>query len=201
VESLIIQGGDKNIMTYCNEVNEYFELVSGTLDGLDKKSISGFVEVLLEAYNRESTIFIFGNGGSGGNASHICGDFVKDGSYGLEKRFKFICLNDNNPAMMAIANDISYDDIFVEQLKNFVKKGDVVIGISGSGNSMNVVKALEYAKGCGATAVAFCGFDGGKIKKIANLSLHAQIDNMEVVEDIHLIIGHCVKSIIINILK
>lgn len=184
-----------------NETGNYFKHVSGTLDRLDKKNVSDFVEVLLEAYKRESTIFIFGNGGSGGNASHICGDFIKGVSYGLEKRFKFICLNDNNPAMMAIANDISYDDIFIEQLKNFVKKDDVVIGISGSGNSMNVVKALEYAKDSEAITVAFCGFDGGRIKKIADLSLHAEIDNMEIVEDIHLVIGHCVKSIIINSLK
>lgn len=183
-----------------NEIGNYFKHVSDTLDRLDKNSISGFIEVLLDAYKRDATIFIFGNGGSGANASHICGDFIKGVSYGLEKRFKVICLNDNNSAMMAIANDISYDDIFIEQLKNFAKKGDVVIGISGSGNSMNVVKALEYASQCGATAVALCGFDGGRIKKIADVSIHAEIDNMEVVEDIHLMIGHCIKSIIITLL-
>lgn len=189
------------MMDINSKIGEYFEHVSNTLNKLDKDSISRFINMLLEAYDRNSTIFIFGNGGSGANASHICGDFVKGVSYGLEKRFKVICLNDNNSAMMAIANDISYEDIFVEQLKNFIQKGDVVIGISGSGNSMNVIKAFEYARDRGVSTVALCGFDGGVIKKIADVSLHAPIDNMEVVEDIHLVMGHCIKNIIIQKLK
>lgn len=188
-------------MNLNNEINDYFQHVTKTLESLDREHLGSFVGMLLQTYHNDANIFIFGNGGSGANASHICGDFVKGVSYGLDKRFKVICLNDNNSAMMAIANDISYEDIFVEQLKNFVKKGDLVIGISGSGNSMNVVKALEYAKGSGAATVAFCGFNGGRIKKVADLSIHAQIDNMEVVEDVHLIIGHCVKNIIIQELK
>jgi D-sedoheptulose 7-phosphate isomerase len=97
---------------------------------------------------------------------------------------------------MSIANDISYEDIFVEQLKNFLHPGDVVIGISGSGNSVNIVKPMQYAKEAGAVTVAFCGYSGGKIKHIADLSIHADVHDMEVAEDIHGIVFHAVKQVL-----
>ncbi len=179
------------------EIHHYFTSVNTTLKNLDRSNISRFAKVLLDAYNHEKTIYVFGNGGSAATASHFCGDLVKGVSYGLEKRFKVICLNDNTPVMMAIANDISYDDIFIEQLKNFLRKDDVVIGISGSGNSTNIVKALEYAQNAGAKTVAICGYKGGKIKEIADLSIHAEVDDMEISEDIHnLVITHCVKRLL-----
>lgn len=179
-------------------IDEYFRKVSSTLDGLDRETLERFVDLILHCYERDGTLFVFGNGGSGANASHFCGDFVKGLSYASKKRFRVICLNDNMPALMAVANDISYDDIFVEQLKNFVKEGDVVIGISGSGNSPNVVRTLEYAHSVGAKTVALCGFDGGKIKQISDIALHADIMDMEVSEDIHLVITHCVKRMIMQ---
>lgn len=178
--------------------SEYFTLVSATLEKLDQNTLSSLEKMLLDAYHVGGTIYIFGNGGSGATASHIAGDFIKGASYGLEKRFRFICLNDNNASMMAIANDISYDDIFVEPLKNFAKPGDLVIGISGSGNSENVVKALEYAEQKNIKSVAMCGFKGGKIKAIANLAIHADVMNMEVTEDIHLIVFHSIKQSVIS---
>lgn len=177
------------------KIDRYFGMITDTLNGINKKNIAEFIDLLLETYNNNGTIFIFGNGGSGTNASHFCGDFVKGVSYGMDKRFKVICLNDNVPSLTAIANDISYEDIFVEQLKNFVKKEDLVIGISGSGNSVNVIKAIEYANSIGAKTIALCGFDGGRVKKLSTLAIHANINNMEISEDIHLIIIHCVKSI------
>ena len=179
-----------------DNIQFYFRQVTSTLDRLDKTQIGNFIKQLLNAYNRKKTIYVFGNGGSSATASHICGDFVKGVSYGLKKRFKIICLNDNGPAFLAIANDISYNDIFIEQLKNFLEPEELVIGISGSGNSLNVVKALEYAKKKGAYTTALTGFDGGKIKNVADVVILAEINNMEVVEDIHLIIGHCIKNII-----
>ncbi len=179
------------------EIHHYFTSVNTALKNLDRSNISLFAKVLLEAYNNEKTIYVFGNGGSAATASHFCGDLVKGVSYGLEKRFRVICLNDNTPVMMAIANDISYDDIFVEQLKNFLRKDDVVVGISGSGNSINIVKALEYAQNAGAKTVAICGYKGGKIKEIVDLSIHAEVDDMEISEDIHnLVIIHCVKRLL-----
>ncbi len=184
------------------EIKQYLTTISNTLEDLDKSKVATFVKQLLEVYNQEKTIYVFGNGGSGATASHFCGDLVKGVSYGLEKRFKAICLNDNMPAMMSIANDISYDDIFIEQLKNFMQKGDLVVGISGSGNSVNVVKALEYAKEKGVKTAAICGYKGGKIKEIADISIHVEVPDMEVSEDIHnLIMIHCVKRVLTNELE
>lgn len=187
---------------YKTDIKQYLRAVNETLGKVNVDTIDAFVNLLLDAYHHERNIYIFGNGGSSATASHFCGDMVKGLSYGMDKRFKAICLNDNLPALMAIANDSSYDDIFVEQLKNFLRKDDVVIGISGSGNSANVVKALEYANEAGAKSVAICGFKGGKIKDLAHLSIHAEINDMEVSEDIHhLILAHCVKRIISQELK
>ena len=146
----------------------------------------------------EKMIFIFGNGGSGATASHFAGDFNKGISYGLKKRFKVLCLNDNIPAMLALANDCTYDDIFVEQLKNFLSPGDVVIGISGSGNSKNVLKAISYANQKQATIIALTGFKGGQLKKITQFCLVVPIEDMEKTEDIHLILMHLIKQYLIS---
>lgn len=183
-------------------INKYFSGVHNALENLDKTAVNSFVKLLLEVYDKKSTIYAFGNGGSGATASHFCGDLIKGVSYGLDKRFRAVCLNDNIPAMMSIANDVSFDDIFVEQLKNFLEKDDLVVGISGSGNSINVIKALEYAKNKGVKSVAISGFKGGKIKDLADLSLHVPINDMEITEDVNnLIITHCVKQILTKELK
>jgi len=182
---------------YKIEITKYLNSVNDTLSNMSIENIDAFTSLLMEAYNNDKTIYIFGNGGSAATASHFCGDLIKGVSYGLNKRFRAICLNDNMPTLMAIANDISYDDIFVEQLKNFLNKDDLVIGISGSGNSINIVKAMEYANQAGAKTVAICGYKGGKIKDISHLAIHASVNDMEVSEDIHqLILTHCVKRII-----
>jgi D-sedoheptulose 7-phosphate isomerase len=183
------------------EFDAYFTRVSETLDKLDLNSLEKFVDVILEAREKENTIFIFGNGGSGATASHVAGDFIKGISYQLEKRFRVHCLNDNISGLMAISNDLSYEEIFVEPLKAFLRKGDVVIGISGSGNSANVVKALEYAKNQGAYTVAICGFKGGKIKELADLVVLAPVNDMEVTEDVHIIVFHAIKQILMRTLK
>ena len=129
-----------------SDFNDYFNRVSDTLSPLILIQLNRLVNLLLNTREKENTIFIFGNGGSGATASHVTGDFLKGISYGLDKRFRVQCLNDNISGMMAISNDLTYEEIFIEQLKVFLKKDDVVIGISGSGNSANVVKAIEYAK-------------------------------------------------------
>ena len=180
------------------EIDDYIRTVVDILTKLDRESIVSFINLLIETYNNEGTIYMFGNGGSGANATHFCGDLLKGVSYGLDKRFKAVCLNDNRPAFEAIANDCSYEDVFVEQIKNFLKKEDLVIGISGSGNSANVVKALEYSNSKGVKTVAICGFDGGRIKQIAKLAVHVNINDMEISEDIHSTITHCVKKILIK---
>jgi D-sedoheptulose 7-phosphate isomerase len=177
-------------------IDQYLNDVKSTLDDLDRKDLLMFANALMKAYADGRQIFVFGNGGSGSTASHFCGDFLKGVSYGLDKRFRFLCLNDNVPALMAIANDVGYEDVFVEQLKNHLSREDLVIGISGSGNSMNVVKALRYAKENGAVTVAMCGYDGGKIIGLTDVHVHARIDNMEVTEDVHLVAIHCLKTML-----
>ncbi|HLO57545.1 MAG TPA: SIS domain-containing protein [Bacteroidales bacterium] len=184
-----------------SEFNTYFDKVSDTLARIDTDSLMKLVGLLLKSREEGSHVYIFGNGGSGATASHVTGDFLKGISYGLDKRFKVQCLNDNISGMMAISNDLSYEEIFIEQLRAFLKKDDVVIGISGSGNSANVVKAMEYARSQGAVTVAFCGYKGGKIKDIADIVIHAPVQDMEVTEDVHIIIFHAIKQVMMKELK
>ena len=176
------------------QAQQYIDLVKSTLDALDPKALDALVEAFHTTYEKGGNIYTMGNGGSGASASHAAGDFLKGASYGLDKRFKMICLNDNLPSMMAIANDIGWESIFVEPLKNFLTQDDLVIGISGSGNSKNVVNALEYANANGATTVAMSGFKGGKISQIATINVHAPVMDMEVTEDIHMVIFNIVKK-------
>jgi D-sedoheptulose 7-phosphate isomerase len=176
------------------QAQQYIDLVKSTLDALDPKALDALVEAFHTTYEKGGNIYTMGNGGSGASASHAAGDFLKGASYGLDKRFKMICLNDNLPSMMAIANDIGWESIFVEPLKNFLSEDDLVIGISGSGNSKNVVNALEYANANGATTVAMSGFKGGKISEIATINVHASVMDMEVTEDVHMVIFNIVKK-------
>ena len=172
----------------------YIELLKSTLDQLESEQVEKAIQAFLRVYEDAGTIYIFGNGGSGASASHATGDFLKGASYGLDKRFKVICLNDNIPALMAIANDSSWDNIFIEQLKNFIGPKDLVIGISGSGNSKNVVAAMEYAKSQKVQTIAFCGYRGGKIKEIADISIHSKAMDMEIAEDVHMIVFNIIKK-------
>jgi D-sedoheptulose 7-phosphate isomerase len=176
------------------QAQHYIDLVKSTLDALDPKALEALVEAFHTTYEKGGNIYTMGNGGSGASASHAAGDFLKGASYGLDKRFRMICLNDNLPSMMAIANDIGWESIFVEPLKNFLSPDDLVIGISGSGNSKNVVNALEYANAQGATTVAMSGFKGGKISEIATINVHAPVMDMEVTEDVHMVIFNIVKK-------
>lgn len=184
-----------------SEIRSYFSRLTETLDKLDYHAIDKLIDLLMEARNREQTIFIFGNGGSAATASHITGDFLKGISYELEKRFRVMCLSDNVSGLTAISNDLGYEEIFIEQLKAFLKKEDLVIGISGSGNSMNVVKAMAYAREKGAKTVAMCGFKGGKIKDLADTVIHAPVKDMEITEDVHVILFHAIKQALIKKLK
>jgi D-sedoheptulose 7-phosphate isomerase len=176
----------------------YLQALQQTLQQVDLSSVEKAAELLLKAYDAGNTVYIFGNGGSGATASHMAGDFVKGVSYGLEKRFKMLCLNDNYTGLSAYSNDISYDLVFVEPLKNFLQPGDVVIGLSGSGNSANVVLALEFATSMKCPVIAFSGYSGGKISQMADVVVHAPIHNMEIAEDIHLITFHMIKNLIIS---
>ena len=180
-----------DILIYLNRLQE-------TIKRLDREEINKFINMLLDARDTDKQIFIMGNGGSASTASHFCCDFNKGSSYGFNKRFKFICLNDNVPGMMAYANDVSYDDVFVEQLKNFFNPGDYVIGISGSGNSKNVLKAIEYANANGGITIGLTGFNGGKLKQICTHSVNMNVDDMQISEDLHMVMDHLSMKVITN---
>jgi D-sedoheptulose 7-phosphate isomerase len=180
------------------KINNYFETMKRCIDNLDRHEIEQFINTLLEARDRKSRIYIMGNGGSAATASHFCGDFNKGMSYGQDKKFQMMCLNDNVATMLAYANDISYDNIFVEQLKNFLQKDDLVIGISGSGNSKNVLNAIEYANENGAITIGLTGYNGGKLKTISKISVNANIDDMQITEDIHMMLCHMIYSVLMN---
>lgn len=177
-----------------DRTQQYIDDLKSTLDSLNRGQLNAMIDLFFYAQREQKQIFTFGNGGSGATASHAAGDFIKGASFGLEKRFRMICLNDNIPSMMAIANDTSWSEIFVEALKNYLNPGDVVIGISGSGNSENVIKALQFANDQQAKTIAMCGFKGGKIAEMAEVVIHAAIHDMEVVEDVHMAVFNIVKK-------
>jgi D-sedoheptulose 7-phosphate isomerase len=183
-------------MNFSANIEEYLGRLRRAADLLDRNEVNTFINILLDAHRRQSNIFIFGNGGSALTASHFAGDLNKGVSFGMNKKFKVIALTDNLATIMAFANDVSYDEIFIEQLKNFISEGDVVIGISGSGNSKNVLRAIEYANSCGNTTVGLTGYNGGVLKKIAAHSVNANINDMQVSEDIHVIVCHLAMSVI-----
>ncbi len=183
-----------------NRIVSFFARVTETLEAIDRAALTTLYEQLLTVYDRGGTVFLFGNGGSASTASHFCGDLVQGVSTGRTKRFRAVCLNDNIPALMAAANDLSYDEVFTEQLKSFLSPGDLVIGISCSGNSPNVIKALQYANERGVFTAGLCGFEGGVLKNTAQLVVHAPINDMEVSEDIHLILVHCLKQMLMEAL-
>lgn len=180
---------------YRNEIKEYLELECNVLKQLDIEAINNVVNLLEETFNKEGTIYIFGNGGSSATASHFQNDFNKGVSEYTDKKFRFHCLNDNVPTMMAIANDIGFDEIFRFQLKGKLKENDIVIAISGSGNSKNVINAVDYAKEQGNKVIGVTGYSGGILKEKSDLSLHVPINSMQITEDVHMIFDHLIMSL------
>lgn len=181
---------------YINEIAEYFEREKRVLDAIDKASLSQVMNILEQARLDGRQIFIMGNGGSGATASHYCCDFNKGISTHKDKRYRMICLNDNIPTMMAYANDVGYENVFVGPLENFFRPGDVVIGISGSGNSENVVRAIRWAKEHKGVTIALTGYDGGKLKQLADYGVHVPVDDMQITEDLHMTLDHCMMKIL-----
>lgn len=181
---------------YSRDIRTYLNMEIEILKGLDEKEISRTINILEDTRYSGNRVFICGNGGSAATASHFCCDFNKGISYDQKIKYNFECLNDNIPMLMAIANDISYEDIFSEPLKNKMHKEDVLIGISGSGNSRNVIKAIEYANSIGATTIGLVGYDGGRVKEIASHCIHVNIDNMQIVEDVHMVMDHVMMFVL-----
>ncbi len=183
-------------MDYTKQIKEYLLKEIEVLEALDEEAISRVINLLEETRANDGQIYIFGNGGSAATASHFQNDFNKGLSEHLEKKYRFQCLNDNMATVMAIANDNGYENIFVQQLENRLNEKDVVIAISGSGNSENVIRAVEYAKAHKVKVVGLTGYDGGKLKVLSDISLHAPIHSMQMTEDIHMILDHLMMSVL-----
>lgn len=173
----------------------YLDYVTELLARLDAEAIAAFLEVLLDARQRGVHIFFIGNGGSAATASHFAND-IAIGSRSWHRPFRAFSLGDNIAALTAIANDDGYEEIFVQQLKVYMVEGDVVVAISASGNSPNVVRAIEYANANGGITVALTGFDGGKLRSMSQVQIHVPTDQGEYgpVEDIHMMLQHLVTA-------
>lgn len=182
-------------MDYKQSIKDYIKLEIDVLNSLDVDAINDAMNLLIETYEKGKKIYVFGNGGSSATASHYQNDFNKGISEYVDKKFNFYCLNDNIPTLMAIANDIGFEEVFRFQLINHLEEGDIVMAISGSGNSKNIINAVEYAKSKGNKVIGLTGFSGGKLKELADVSLHAPVMSMQVTEDIHMIFDHLIMSI------
>jgi D-sedoheptulose 7-phosphate isomerase len=173
-------------------ISDYLTRVCEEIKRLDPAQIENVSELVEAAYDDGRFVFIIGNGGSGANASHLCEDLAKCTlrDFESQKRLKVLSLTDNTAGIMAWANDEGYDRIFLEQLKNLASPGDLLLAISGSGNSPNILKAVDWANEHGLTTVGFTGFAGGKLKNLAHHNLHAAIDDMGIVESLHQVVFH-----------
>ena len=181
------------------DIDSYLEKLKETIDNIDRNEINTLINLFLKARDEGRHIFIMGNGGSASTASHSVCDFNKGLSYGKDRRFKILCLNDSMSTVSAYSNDVAYEVAFLEQLKNFVEPGDMVIGISGSGNSKNILLAIDYANSVGAETVGITGYNGGKLKLMAKYSVNANVHDMQISEDIHMILNHLTMKIISSI--
>jgi D-sedoheptulose 7-phosphate isomerase len=173
-------------------LKDYLDRVCHEVGRLELGVVQAVSDLIDGAYRDGRFVFIIGNGGSGANASHFSEDLAKATLHDFEaqKRLKVLSLTDNTPGIMAWANDEGYDRIFVEQLKNLASPGDVLLAISGSGNSPNVLKAVEWAAAQGLSTVGFTGFGGGELKGRADHNIHVGVDDMGMVESVHQIVFH-----------
>jgi D-sedoheptulose 7-phosphate isomerase len=171
-------------------IADYQARLSQTLARVPLERVAQAVEWLREARDGGNTIFVCGNGGSAATASHFVCDVLKGCSYGRERRFRILALNDNLPTLTAYSNDVSYECVFVEPLKNLARPGDVLIAISGSGNSPNVLRAAEWANANGLRTIGLTGRDGGKLGALSQLEIRVPETHMGRIEDGHMIVCH-----------
>ena len=170
----------------------YLARLRAALETIDLDKVGLAIEWFREARAQGRSIFVCGNGGSATAASHFVTDVLKSASYGRPTRFRIMSLADSMSTITAYANDVGYDSVFVEQLKNFAGPGDLAMAISGSGNSPNVLRAIEYANSIGCRTLALTGRDGGKLGPLAQLNLQASEQHMGRIEEAHLTILHMI---------
>ncbi len=163
-----------------------------TIDKIDLAKVDQAISWFRDARDAGRTIFTCGNGGSASTASHFVCDIVKGASYKRDQRFRIMALTDSLPTITAYSNDVGYDIVFAEQLRNFAQPGDLVVAISGSGNSPNVVKAVEYANSIDCKTLAMTGRDGGRLGALAQLNIQVNVPHMGRIEDAHMIVCHMI---------
>lgn len=180
----------------------YIGYLREVLTRIDTVQIGNFIETIVDARKRGATIFFAGNGGSAATASHFAND-IAIGTGDYDKPFRALSLTDNVPMLTAIGNDFGYQDVFVRQLRIYGRKGDVLVGISASGNSSNVVSAFEHAASVGISTVAITAFDGGRMKSMADVSVHVPTEPKEYgpAEDAHMMLDHLVGAYLMRLVQ
>ena len=174
--------------------NGYFSKLKSTIDEIPMEKVERIVQIIFDAYQNNKYVFIMGNGGSASTASHFACDLGKGTICEGKPRFRVVSLNDNIPLITALSNDFGYERVFVEQLMNLVNPEDLVISITASGNSPNILRAVEYAKRQGAKAIGLIGFGGGKLQEIVDEHITVSSTNYGQVEDVHLILSHAISQ-------
>jgi D-sedoheptulose 7-phosphate isomerase len=175
-------------------IERYLAELEEVIRRLSREEIRAVTDRLFEAWRRQESVYLIGNGGSAATAAHMMNDLNKFTAMGELPRFRAFALTDNIPYLTAVANDQAYADIFVESLKNYLRPGDVVIAISGSGNSPNIVKGVEYARGQGATVIGLCGSPGGRLAQLADLRVIVPSPKITQQEDGHMILDHVIAT-------
>lgn len=173
-----------------NTIKNYLTALSQVIEHFPIENLAEISELLQKTRDDQATIFICGNGGSWATAAHMVCDFGKNTRIPGKNRIKVIGLGDNIPSLTAYANDEGYDRVFAEPLMNLMSPGDLLIAISGSGNSSNVLRAVETAKQIGGTTIGLTGFEGGQLKDMVDYPLVIPSDSMEIIEDFHMIVDH-----------
>ena len=183
-------------------VKRYFDHLGEILQRIDHEAVAKVIDLIIHARDQNRNIFFIGNGGSAATASHFANDLAI-GSRTKLSPFRVISLTDNNAVMTAIANDFGYEQLFVKQLEAVYREGDLLVAISASGNSPNVLKAVEYVKGRGGTTIGLTGFDGGDLKRMVDYALHVPTQKGEYgpVEDVHMIFDHVIGTYLMYVCK
>ena len=193
-------GGRSLVVNPIRDAASYFSMLERSASTLAWERIDFIASILQRSYDDGKSTFVFGNGGSASLASHFACDLSKgtcvQGAH--QKRFRAVALTDNLPILTAWANDSAYEDVFAEQLRGIIAPGDVAFAISCSGNSPNVLKALELAREAGAITVGLSGFEGGAMKCLCDTALIVASENMQIIEDLHLSVAHCLFTLVRN---
>jgi D-sedoheptulose 7-phosphate isomerase len=171
-------------------VGSYFERLRDTIDHIPLERIERVGEILFRAYEHNKQVFVIGNGGSAATASHMACDLGKNTIGASRRRFRILSLTDNTPLLSALANDVGYDRVFSEQLINLIQPGDVLIAITGSGRSPNILNAMRYARERAATVIALLGYDGGPARELADELVLVPSEDYGLIEDLHMILNH-----------